>query len=91
MMPLIEYDVDDKGSIVLPTGAPFDGKPVLIKLAEGWCEAWWEESSQYTTPDGLEYEGFCWVCLDDKFDATLDDAKEWLPLPQSTENSTNAD
>ena len=90
-MPLIEYAVDDKGNIVLPSGAPFDGKPVLIRLAEGWCEAWWEESSQYNTQNGLEYDGFCWACLDDKFDATLDDAKEWLPLPQSTENSTNAD
>jgi len=85
MMALIEYDIDDKGSIVLPTGAPFDGKPVLIRLARGWCEAWWEEASQYNTLDGLEYEGFCWVCLDDKFQAELDDAKEWLPLPQSTE------
>lgn len=91
MMALIEYDIDDKGSIVLPTGAPFDGKPVLIRLARGWCEAWWEESSQYDTQDGLEYEGFCWVCLDDKFQAELDDAKEWLPLPQSTEDFTNAD
>lgn len=85
MMAFIEYDIDDKGNIVLPTGAPFDGKPVLIRLVEGWCEAWWEESSQYNTQNGLEYAGFCWVCLDDKFEAALDDAKEWLPLPQSKE------
>lgn len=77
----IEWSVDDKGSIVLPPGAPFDGKPVLIHLVAGWCEAWWLEASISRTPDGDEHEGFHWVCMDDDFNADLDEAMYWLPLP----------
>lgn len=81
MMAFIEYDIDDKGNIVLPTGAPFDGKPVLIKLAEGWCEARWEDETIIHTQDGPDYDGFFWVCLDDKFQAELEEATHWAPLP----------
>jgi len=78
----IEYDYDEKDHrIVLPQGAPFDGKPVLIKIANGWCEAWWQEALVTHTPDGPEHEGFHWVCMDSDFDADLDEATYWLPLP----------
>jgi len=77
----IEYGVAENGNIYLPDGPPFDGRSVLIKLAIGWCEAWWEASHRYDTPTGPEYEGWQWICLDDKFHADLDDATEWLPLP----------
>jgi hypothetical protein len=71
----IEYTVDAKGTIVLPPGPPFDGKPVLIKLASGWVEAWWDGID-----DGRE-DWFSWVCLDDMFSEELDSTKEWAPLP----------
>ncbi len=80
MMP-INYDYDSKGNICLPDGAPFDGNPVLIKIAEGWCEAWWDRGRKIDTLEGTDTEGFCWVCLDDKFQADLDDAKYWMNLP----------
>jgi hypothetical protein len=79
----IKYEEDEKGNLVVGIAAPFDGKPVLIKLAEGWVEAYWEPGREYDTPDGRESEGFCWVCLDDKFDADIDDAKAWAALPES--------
>jgi hypothetical protein len=70
----IEYGFDEKGNITLDAmRPPFDGKPILILLATGWCEAWWDE--------GRRDEGFCWVCLDDRFEEELDSAKYWLPLP----------
>lgn len=81
-MPRVEYSHDAKGNIVLPTGAPFDGKPVLIRLAAGWVEAWWDEGRKVEHQEGVEYEGFCWVCLDDQFQAELNEAKDWLPLPE---------
>ncbi len=80
-MKFITYDYDAKGNIILADGSPFDGKPVLIKLAEGWCEAWWDQGRKIDTLEGAETDGFCWVCLDDKFQADLDDAKFWMPLP----------
>jgi hypothetical protein len=33
--------------------------------------------------DGPEVSGFCWVCLDGYFEAEIDEALEWLPLPES--------
>lgn len=84
-MQPITYDVDEKsGNIILPEGAPFDGNPVLIKIAAGWCEAWWEPASKSETQSGTEYEGFHWVCMDDQFHADLDDAHFWTALPQET-------
>lgn len=50
-MQEIEFEVAD-GKIILPLGAPFNGKPVLIKLAEGWCEARWEHQIITQTQDG---------------------------------------
>jgi len=83
----IEYDIDQKNHrILLPQGAPFDGKPVLIKVASGWCEAWWLQESITQTAEGSEADGFYWVCMDDDFHADLDEAKYWLPLP--TESRT---
>lgn len=79
----IEYSYDEgTHSIVLPPGAPFDGAPVLIKLAVGWVEAYWCKGELVTTIDGDDYEGFCWVCADDTFQAELDDAKSWARLPE---------
>lgn len=76
---VIEYTYDEKTRcIVLPEGAPFDSKPVLIKLAQGWCEAWWCPQEGH----GEDAEGYCWVCLDAQFEADLDDAKEWAELPK---------
>lgn len=84
----IEYSYDEESrSIVLPEGAPFDGKPVLIRTNTGWVEAWWEEGRMVETHESTEYEGFCWVCYDDKFDAELDEALEWLPLPLPDESA----
>ena len=83
-MPKVEYDHVAKGNIVLPNGAPFDGKPVLIRLASGWCEAWWDEGRMVQHQEGAEAEGFQWVCLDDTFQEELDSAKDWLPLPEYT-------
>jgi hypothetical protein len=78
----ISYDYDAKGTIVLPEGAPFDGKPVLVKFAAGWVEAWWQNSERHETLEGTEYTGFCWVCLDDSApQQELDDAKCWTALP----------
>lgn len=77
----ISYDFDAKGNIVLPEGAPFDGEPVLIKLASGWCEAWWEDGRKVETQEGTDYDGFQWVCMDADFTAELDDAKFWTVLP----------
>lgn len=80
----IEYEYDrDTGNIVLPQGAPFDGSPVLIKLAAGWCEAWWVQGETTETQDGKEYDGFHWVCMDDQFQAELDEAEFWTALPEA--------
>jgi hypothetical protein len=74
----VSYDYDEKGNIVLPEGAPFDGNPVLVRFAAGWCEARWESHDKDAD------DGFCWVCLDDSApQQELDDAKEWMPLPGS--------
>jgi hypothetical protein len=74
----VAYDYDAKGNIVLPEGAPFDGNPVLVRFAAGWCEARWESYDKDAD------DGFCWVCLDDSApQQELDDAKEWMPLPGS--------
>lgn len=81
-MPKLEYEINEKGSIILPPGAPFDGKAVLVKLAAGWCEAWWDEGRMVQHQEGAEAEGFQWVCLDDQFTAELDDVSWWLPLPE---------
>lgn len=62
-------------------GAPFDGKPVLIKLAAGWTEAWWDEGFQHHGEAGGESEGFQWICMDDQFQAEFDEPSHWLPLP----------
>ena len=79
----VKYYYDEHGCIITGNRAPFDGEPVLIKLASGWCEAWWAEAEYTETVDGPEASGFCWVCLDDHFEAELDEALEWLPLPES--------
>lgn len=79
------YDYDETANrIVLPRGKPFDGKPVLVKLAAGWVEARWEPPHEWRHQEGVEYDGFCWIVLDDSKDnAELDDVLEWLPLPGS--------
>jgi len=82
-MAKIEYSHNSRGDICLPKGPPFDGKPVLIKLAAGWVEAYWADQEIYYTLDGKDYSGFCWSCLDDQFEIELDEALAWLPLPEA--------
>lgn len=80
----IEYSFDEEtGNIVLPNAAPFDGQPVLIKLAHGWVEAWWQPAEKaYAAFDGESATGFCWVCMDDDYaEQELDSATYWAPLP----------
>ena len=82
---LISYDVDEKGTIMLPSGPPFDGNPVLIRLGKGWCEAYWAPLEIYETLEYPDYTGFCWVCLDGDFEEELDAARAWAPLPANPE------
>jgi hypothetical protein len=79
----IEYSTDDKGNILLPGGAPFDGSDVLIKIGAGWVEARWMDSEPVEDHEGNRDDlGFCWVCLDDAYQAQeLDNATLWCPLP----------
>lgn len=70
--------------ITHPNGAPFDGKPVLIKLASGWVEAWWEEGYSHHGELGGEGGGFQWICLDDQFQADFDEPSHWSPIPEIT-------
>lgn len=75
---------EEGGRILLDTAqAPFDGKPVLIKLGLGWVEARWMEWEPSVTLDGVdEGDGFCWIVLDDSADsAELDSAEYWMELP----------
>jgi len=82
----IQYAYNKAGSIVLPPGAPFDGKEMLIELAEGWVQARWADTEVQQTQDGPEHYGFCWVCLDDSYgQQELDSAKRWMPLPPPAE------
>jgi len=82
----IQYSYNRAGSIMLPPGAPFDGKEVLIELAAGWVQARWEDERSYETQDGRETTGFCWVCLDDGYtQQELDCAKRWMPIPSPAE------
>lgn len=76
----ITFDFSDPKRITCDTTkAPFDGEPILIKLAKGWCEAWWDKPTG-PDPNG-EYDGFCWRCLDDDFQAEWNEPSYWAPLP----------
>ena len=78
----IKYKNDGNKIIIDTTKPPFDGNSVLIRLRQGWVEAWWADAESYYTLDGTEIEGFCWICLDDQFQAELDEALEWRKLPK---------
>ena len=52
----------------------------MILTDIGAVEAWWAEGEWHETLEGKEYEGFCWVCYDDKFQLELDEVKYWMPL-----------
>lgn len=84
----IEYECNERGDIILPDAAPFDGSEVLIKLAEGWVQARWMHGvTTYDYEGTPDAEGFCWVCLDDSYEEQeLDDAKLWCHLPDETIN-----
>lgn len=77
----VSYTCHPEGRIDLGTEAPFDGNPVLIRTKIGWVEAWWDKGRIETYHEGEEYEGWCWVCYDDQFQCELDDAIEWMPIP----------
>ena len=76
----MEYEIDDGGNISLPDGAPFDGTPILILTDIGAVEAWWDEGEWHEALEGKEYEGFWWVCYDDKFQLEINEVKYWMPL-----------
>ena len=77
----IEYG-ENAGHIELPTGAPFDGKSVLIRTDTGVVEAWWMDwEASPTLEDPYDGDGWCWICYDDAFQCDLDDALEWMHLP----------
>ena len=77
----VKYEYDTTGNITTPSCPPFDGKPVLIKTNIGWVEAWWCAGTRTETLEGVEYEGFCWVCYDDLFQCDLEEALYWMPIP----------
>jgi hypothetical protein len=82
---IIDFDIDEKGTVHPREGAPFDGEPVLIKLAAGWCEARWDNDIvKSTVPDsyGEVLSGFDWVCMDGDFEAEWDEPTYWAPLPK---------
>lgn len=88
MIHKIEYDVVGN-KIVLPSGAPFDGKEYLIRFASGWCEAWWNgDIITSTVPDsyGEVLSGWTWICMDDDFQKELDEALNWAEKPKFDEN-----
>ncbi len=77
----IEYAYN-RGNIVLPAEAPFDGKPVLVRTNTGVVEAWWQDwNPSPTLEDSNDGDGWQWVCYDDEFTCDLDDVKEWMPIP----------
>ena len=77
----IEYG-ENAGHIELPKGAPFNGKPVLIRTNTGIVEAWWMDwESVPLLEDPHNGEGWLWVCYDDEFTCELDDVLHWMPLP----------
>ena len=82
----IEYG-ENAGRIEFPTGAPFDGKPVLIRTNTGVVEAWWKKGGWSEDPQYplYDFSGFVWVCYGDKFQEELDDATHWMPLPADPE------
>jgi hypothetical protein len=67
--------------IILPEGAPFDGKPVLIKIAAGVVEAYWVPLTRSGDSSGVDDDGWHWCCMDDQFTEELDSATHWCPLP----------
>jgi len=74
----IEFDYSSSKKIQYDaTCAPFDGKPVLLKLAEGAVEGYWCEPEGH----GEDTTGFDWCCLDGKFVADWDAPRGWAPLP----------
>jgi hypothetical protein len=79
--PII-YGANERGDIVLPPGAPFDGNPVLILTHTGIVEAWWDEGewSEDTPISPAEFSGFNWVCYDDAFIEELDNATHWAAI-----------
>jgi hypothetical protein len=76
------YGYDKRGDVVLPFEPPFDGGNYLIKTKCGWVEAWWDSSRRIETLDGPEWEGFSFVCCDDKFQAGLGEVEFWTELPE---------
>lgn len=82
MFTRIKYEYQ-KGNIVLPNEAPFDGKPVLIRTNTGIVEAWWDMGTVSTDYEGNDTSsGFQWVCYDDEFQCDLEDVIEWMPIPK---------
>jgi hypothetical protein len=81
----VTYTTEPKtGNIVVPDGAPFDGKDYLIKVSSGWVQARWIGR----TGHGESAEGFEWLALDgDVGPFGFDEATEWGFLPANDESS----
>jgi len=76
---ILKYDYH-RGKIILPAGAPFDGKPVEVLTNTGIVEAWWMDWEHGNPDDPSDGDGWCWVCYDDAFQVELDDVKAWRKI-----------
>lgn len=80
-------EADAHGTIILPSCAPFDGNPVLVRTSIGIVEAWWQAwTSTPTLEDPYDGDGGYWVGYDDAFQFELDDVLEWMPIPGGVTN-----
>lgn len=71
----------ENGNMILPKGAPFDGKPVLLKMHTGVVEARWIPSEPTIDHEGNHDDrGFCWYIEWDDSIAMIDDPIAWMPL-----------
>lgn len=62
--------------------APVDGTAILIKVAAGVVEAWYDKprhTPSYEDPD--DWTGNQWVALDDTLQFESGEPTHWMPLP----------
>jgi hypothetical protein len=79
----VSYGYDEtRHKILLPHGAPFDGREYLLKTKTGVVSGHWDMGgwTEDTPISPAEYEGWCWVCLDDQFQLELDDVTQWMEM-----------
>ena len=70
--------------------APRDGTEILLFGRRGVVSGWWADGESYQTDSGMEYDGPVWVCLDDTYEAEIEDFGDgdiscefthWMPVP----------